>query len=262
MSSRREQKEQAKARRLELEQQARAAAARRRRRQTAGIAATVALGLAGAVAAVATDGSAGGQTDPLPPVPIRVGPLASLGRLLAAPAPGALGPEGVPIPPAARLASPAAGGHGGAVDGISCLAGEQLLFHIHAHVTVFIDGVARQIPGGIGVVDPRAQDTPAGPFVVGAGCFYWLHTHAADGIVHIESPVRRIYTLGDFFDVWGEPLGPTAIGPYRGSVTAIYNGRRYLGNPRSIPLNRHAQIQLELGRPLVAPKLIVFPSGL
>ena len=29
----------------------------------------------------------------------------------------------------------------------------------------------------------------------------WLHTHAADGIVHIESPVDRTYTLGNFFDV-------------------------------------------------------------
>jgi hypothetical protein len=98
---------------------------------------------------------------------------------------------------------------------------------------------------------------------VGAGsCFYWLHTHAADGIVHIESPVQRTYTLGNFFDVWGQRLTPAQVGPARGTVTALYNGRVFRGNPRRIPLTKHAQIQLEVGRPLVAPALISFPAGL
>jgi hypothetical protein len=45
-------------------------------------------------------------------------------------------------------------------------------------------------------------------------------------------------------------------------VTALYNGQRYDGDPRQIPLTAHAQIQLDVGRPLVAPELIEFPSGL
>jgi hypothetical protein len=36
----------------------------------------------------------------------------------------------------------------------------------------------------------------------------------------------------------------------------------FRGNPRDIPLTRHAQIQLEIGRPLVAPVAISFPAGL
>jgi hypothetical protein len=148
------------------------------------------------------------------------------------------------------------------VDGISCLAGEQLAFHIHAHVTVLFDGVARQIPGGIGISSPQASATPEGPFVSGGRCFYWLHTHAADGIIHIESPVRRIYTLGDFFDVWGQRLSPSQVGPLRGPVVAFYNGRRYAASPRQIPLTAHAQIQLEIGSPRVAPARITFPPGL
>ncbi len=35
------------------------------------------------------------------------------------------------------------------------------------------------------------------------GCFYWLHTHTEDGIIHIESPVQRTFTLGHFFAIWG-----------------------------------------------------------
>ena len=33
-------------------------------------------------------------------------------------------------------------------------------------------------------------------------------------------------------------------------------------NPRDIPLNAPAQIQLETGTPLIAPETITFPSGL
>jgi hypothetical protein len=89
-----------------------------------------------------------------------------------------------------------------------------------------------------------------------------LHTHAADGIIHIESPVRRTFTLGEVFDIWGQQLGPDRAGPTTGHVTAIYNGKLYHGNPRDIPLTAHAQIQLDIGRPLVAPVTITFANGL
>ncbi len=74
--------------------------------------------------------------------------------------------------------------------------------------------------------------------------------------------MHRTFTLGDFFDIWGQPLSKTQVGPARGPVTAIYNGRVYLGNPRDIPLEKHAQIQLQVGKPLVAPVSITFPGGL
>jgi hypothetical protein len=142
---------------------------------------------------------------------------------------------------------------------------EQVLFHIHAHLTVFVRGEARQVPAGIGIVPPyrvAATPTPRGAFVAGASCFMWLHTHAADGIIHTESPVQRTYTLGEFFDIWGQPLNPYQVGPEHGRVTALFNGRAFTGNPREIPLLAHAQIQLEVGRPLVAAENITFPNGL
>ncbi len=148
------------------------------------------------------------------------------------------------------------------VDGIRCQTAEQSLFHIHAHVTIFVNGSPRQIPAGVGIPGSHAQNSPQGPVAAGGNCLYWLHTHAPDGIVHVESPVHRTFTLGDFFDEWGQPLGPTTLGPVKGHVVAIYNGQVYLGNPRDIPLNAHAQIQLEVGTPLVAPEHITFPAGL
>jgi hypothetical protein len=189
-------------------------------------------------------------------------PLASFGAL-ASPGPaGAPGPEGVPIPnaaPAAEMASKAAGEP---VDGIECSSSEQTLFHVHAHLTIFVSGAARQVPYGIGIPDARIESTPAGAFVGAGSCFYWLHTHAADGIIHIESPVSRTFTLGEFFDIWAQPLSSNRVGLSAGRVTAIYDGQLYVGDPRAIPLNAHAQIQLEVGSPLVAPDVISFPAGL
>jgi hypothetical protein len=192
----------------------------------------------------------------------RMAPLSSLGPLRPAPAPGPLGPEQVPVPPGPVLAAPSGAVTGQPVDGISCQAGEQTVFHVHAHLAVFVNGAARQVPAAIGIQGPVVQSTPAGPFIGEGTCFYWLHTHAADGIVHIESPVHRTYTLGNFFDIWGQPLGTGRVGPATGHVVALYNGRVFQGNPRDIPLSAHAQIQLEVGRPLVAPERITFPNGL
>jgi hypothetical protein len=238
----------------------RAAQARRRRRRwlAAAAAVVVAVGLAtGITLSVAGAGTSASAQ------PTRLSPLSTLGKLRPAPSPGANGPEGVPVPAgAASLAGTASAAGGQPVDGISCQTSEQTLFHIHAHLTVFVNGSPRQVPAGIGIPGAQAQSTPNGPLIDGGTCLYWLHTHASDGIIHIESPVHRDYTLGQFFDEWGQPLGPGRVGPATGKVTAIYNGQVYHGNPRDIPLTAHAQIQLEVGTPLVGPESITWPGGL
>ena len=188
--------------------------------------------------------------------------LETFGRLEPPGAPRIVGPEGVPIPDAPQLAGDDYSSAAAPIDGIECQGAEQVLFHIHAHLTVFVDGTARRVPYGIGIPGAQVSPTRVGPFVGAGTCFYWLHTHAADGIVHIESPVKRTYTLGNFFDLWGQTLSSTEVGPARGTVTALYNGQVFRRNPRDIPLTRHAQIQLEVGRPLIAPVAISFPSGL
>ena len=245
--------------------EARAAEARRRRRQRwlAALGAVVIVGgaavgitLAATSGGSPTSGSSGSASS------LKLTSLSTLGPLNPAPAPGADGPEGVPIPNAPPLATTATKATGNPVDGIRCDTSEQVLFHIHAHLTVFVNGSPRQIPAGIGIPGAQAQNTPKGTFISNGTCFYWLHTHAADGIIHTESPVHRTYTLGNFFNIWGQPLGPSQVGPAKGHVTAIYNGKVYEGNPRDIPIKADAQIQLQVGTPLVAPESITWPSGL
>jgi hypothetical protein len=134
------------------------------------------------------------------------------------------------------------------VNGISCDALESTRYHIHVHVAIFIEGQPYQVPYGAGVGRPlQVSEDSDGPFVEDGACFYWLHTHTEDGVVHIESPARRDFTLGDFFAIWQEPISATEVGPGRGNVIAYVNGERVTSNPAEIPLTQHALIQLNVG---------------
>jgi hypothetical protein len=229
-----------------------------RNRRRASVGAVAALATVAAIAALVSTRTGGAASPPLP-----LAPLTALGPLRPAGTGGPLGPEGVPLPEAAALAGTRQLAPGEQIDGIACQTGEQVLFHIHAHLTVFVRGAARQVPAGIGIAPPRqVAATPQGAFVTAGACFMWLHTHAADGIIHTESPVQRTYTLGEFFDIWGQQLNRNQVGLAQGRVTALFNGQVFTGSPRKIPLLAHAQIQLEVGRPLVVPEKIVFPEGL
>jgi hypothetical protein len=233
---------------------------RRRIRVASSAAAAVVIAVVAGIILAVTGGGSGAVSDATSG--LSLAPLSTLGALQPPPAAGATGPEGVPVPAAAPLADLATQATGRPVDQISCQTSEQTLFHIHAHLAIFVNGKARQVPAAIGVPGAQAQQTAHGPFIATGTCFYWLHTHAADGIIHIESPVQRTYTLGDFFDEWGQPLGPAQAGPATGRIVALYDGKVYRGNPRQIPLTAHAQIQLDIGTPLIAPQPVIFPAGL
>jgi len=240
-------------------QKARQEQARRKRRQRIAVWSGVAVVIAGAGTGIALALSGSGSGTPTAGSTGATGstlPLSTLGTLQAAPAAGALGPEQVPIPSAPVLAATSAATTGQTIDGVSCNTSEQTLFHIHTHLTIFVNGQARQVPAGIGIPGAVSTQSNAGPFVESGTCFYWLHTHAADGIVHIESPVKRTFTLGNFFDEWGQTLGPDQVGPAHGKVTVILNGRVFTGNPRNAPLGSRENLQLEVGTPLVAPETI------
>lgn len=168
--------------------------------------------------------------------------------------PGPPGPEGVPLETGRLLAPVTTTSQGGRVDGISCSTNEQVAYHVHTHLAVYVDGRLRPLPAGIGMVEPAIYElTKDGPFYAATHCYYWLHVHAQDGVIHIESPTRRRYSLGDFFDIWRQPLGPGRVAGARGPLTVFVDGRRSHGNPRAILLGSHEDVQIDVGRPVVRP---------
>lgn len=172
--------------------------------------------------------------------------------------PAAPGPEGIPLEQGAELAPASSTTPGGTVDGIQCAPLEQLAYHIHAHLQVYDHGQPRTLPAGIGLIEPVAEQTANGPFYGATHCYYWLHTHATDGIIHIESPTARVYTLGNFFNEWRQPLSGTQVAGVKGKVTAFVNGKPWTKDPGAIPLLPHASIQLNVGSPQVPPRVISF----
>jgi uncharacterized Zn-binding protein involved in type VI secretion len=161
---------------------------------------------------------------------------------------GQLGFEGVPIEQGPDLAPPGTTGTA-TVNGIHCGPTEQLLYHIHAHLTVYVNGDPRALPGGIGIPGSKVVQSSEGPVAIGGQCIYWLHTHAPDGIIHVESPVERVYTLGEFFHEWRQPLSANQVASATGKVTAFVNGKPWTKDIPLIPLVPHAVIQLNVGSP-------------
>jgi hypothetical protein len=151
------------------------------------------------------------------------------------------------------------GGNGQPIDGIEGSSREMLNVHIHAHLSIFSKGEQIAIPYGIGIVKPFQV---ANGFVGSGAGIYWLHTHDATGIIHIESPDARAYTLGNFFDIWGRRLDVKDVAGLEGVVRVYVDGTLRPGNPRDIILAAHQQITLEIGEPFVTPPLYVFPNGL
>ena len=140
------------------------------------------------------------------------------------------------------------------IDGIQCNVVEQLLFHIHAHLDIIINGVYFLVPSQIGIP---------------GNCFFWLHTHDESGIIHIESPVNRDYTLGQFFDIWNKKLNNDQIFNYvvnaNNPLTVYVNGTKVPNgtNYRDIKLHAHDEIAIVYGTPpSTIPSSYKFPQGI
>jgi hypothetical protein len=137
---------------------------------------------------------------------------------------------------------------------------EQLAFHAHAHLDVFVDGRAIPVPAGIGInindAGVRTFDEPGGVMyggIQGCGqpCISPLHTHAGTGILHTESATPKPNTLGQFFTEWAVPLSDACVGTYckPQSVAFYIDGEPYTGDPRAIELANGREIAIVIGTP-------------
>ncbi|HEV2006580.1 MAG TPA: hypothetical protein VGQ85_08205 [Candidatus Limnocylindrales bacterium] len=142
-------------------------------------------------------------------------------------------------------------------DGLQVLTAEGQVQHTHQHLDVFVDGQRVAIPPDIGIDRVNLILSP-------------IHTHDATGIIHVESPIVREFTLGEFFDVWGVRFDAHCIGGIcdgNGRVLSVYrNGQPVTGDLRSIVLDAHEEIFVTLETsaqlPSPIPASYVFPAGL
>ena len=147
---------------------------------------------------------------------------------------------GIGLAIASSKALSGAGVSASAIDGIQCNNVEQLVSHIHAHLDIFINGQPYTIPSQIGITDK---------------CFYWLHTHDESGVIHIESPVAKDYTIGQFFNIWNKKFSNTQIldniANGKNTLNVYVNGNKVNAavNYRDIKLKAHDEIAVVYGKP-------------
>jgi hypothetical protein len=176
---------------------------------------------------------------------------ASLAVLAAVAGLALTGPHPRPVAGTVPAVIPAGPAAGQPIDSVRCQVDEQLAYHLHAHLTILIDGAPWPVQPGIGI--PLRGARPL--------CFYWVHTHDRSGLIHLESPTPRLYTLGQLFDIWGQPLDSSHLLSFSGRpVTAYVNGRQAAGDLRATVLSGHRQIVLEFGQQ-VPPPPYRFPPG-
>src|ERR1700694_713505 len=97
---------------------------------------------------------------------------------------------------------------------------ETLIFHVHAHLDVFVDGSSVVVPAGIGIniTDPavrhgvwNGEPTYGGIAGCAQPCISPLHTHYVSGVIHTESATSTPNRLGQFFTEWGVTLTATCV---------------------------------------------------
>ncbi|GLV60490.1 hypothetical protein KDH_73090 [Dictyobacter sp. S3.2.2.5] len=138
------------------------------------------------------------------------------------------------------------------LNGISCDTQEQLAYHIHAHLSIYIDGKPVALPQGIGIASDQS-------------CIYWLHTHDTSGVIHIESPTQKDYTLGQFTQLWSQRFS-TLQYPYqldKGDGWQVYvDGKPYSGDFHNIVLKAHTLVTLAYNSPDAKPDTTYAWQGL
>jgi len=138
--------------------------------------------------------------------------------------------------------------------GFPALGEEGTVLHIHQHLDLDIDGAKVTVPANIGI---------------GSDFLSAIHTHDTSGVIHVESPTRRAFTLGEFFDVWGVRFTLTCLGGYcdgGGKTLRVYvDGHLATGNIRQIQLLSHEEIAVVYGfpsdNPSPIPSTYSFPFG-
>jgi hypothetical protein len=138
--------------------------------------------------------------------------------------------------------------------GLALPAQSDSAYHIHAFLSIFINGRQITIPTNLGI-DPQLRFISP------------IHTHDSSGIVHIEASRPYPFTLGQLFTIWGVKFSDSQIGAYHdadGRHLAVFANGRRVRDPMHYVMRRHDSIIVGYGTPSSFPHRIAatFPPGL
>ena len=136
------------------------------------------------------------------------------------------------------------GGQGEPVSGLECQTNMPETYHVHSHVSIFLNDEALSMPNEVGIVRSTTGN-----------CFYTIHTHDKSGKIHVEAAAPGIFTLGQLFAIWGQPLTNTNIAGLTGMPVSVYvtdNGTvtEAADNWEDIELTSHREITIAVGTPI------------
>ncbi|HEX6637715.1 MAG TPA: hypothetical protein VF033_08680 [Steroidobacteraceae bacterium] len=134
---------------------------------------------------------------------------------------------------------------GNPIGGFSCVTNPPDTYDVHAHLSILVNNEPQRIPKYIGAA-------PAGS----THCFYPIHTDHESGRIHVISATEGTFTLGQLFQIWGQPLTNTNVAGIEGLPVEVYTTDN--GTVTKVPdtdwsaieLKDHREITIELGTPL------------
>lgn len=139
----------------------------------------------------------------------------------------------------------ATGGQNQPIAGFDCNINPDETYHVHTHLSIFLNGEALSFPGDVGI----ALASP------GVRCFYAIHTHDKSGKIHVEAPAPGTFTLGMLFEIWGQPLTDTNIAGITGLPITVYTTDDGVvsvatGDWHDIELKSHREVTIAIGTPI------------
>lgn len=185
------------------------------------------------------------QSNPPPPAP--------------APTPPPAPPPASPTPPVSSTVQDLTDGHkvgadrwpnpqtdGSPIGEFTCVVNPPQTFELHAHLSILVNNEPQAIPHYLGAA-------PAGD----THCFYQIHADDSSGRIHVTpAAAGSTYTLGQLFEIWGQPLTNTNVAGIEGLPIEVYvtdNGTVTKVEDTewsSIELKSHREITIEAGTPL------------
>jgi len=154
--------------------------------------------------------------------------------------------------------------NGQAVDGIECQSQEGAVIHDHTALDLYVNGAQISVPAGVGIVAPAPNVALASNGLT--TCLYALHVHDGEpNLIHVESPVKKTYTVGELFDIWGQELTDTSfmghpLDAEHKLTIEVYDEsgklvQTYTGKPRDLAFSNRQTFVFKYDSPNVKPAL-------